>query len=309
MIKAVHDAAWERFAPFDSYRPTSKAREVAAGPHLKFLRLKGLWEEQSDLFHKALILFAEEYGFLGAFEEDYLQRPVLPEGTNLVAPEAMIDSQGRLIRFDPATKGKDLLKSILQSRGWRFPRNVVESEHSGIALPSEIAFSSQNPRLDSEGWPTEPRQLVPWEKIREYFGALLILDLASWKGVSVLCTREPLRRWTINLRFFPSGETPIEELTLGSDYGTSLNSYLQEVSPYALLGEDGDLERGWHCRSLLQAMYMMLFLDLTGGNNIRKCQSRGCPNYFRVGAQSKSKYCSLRHANRAFTRMKRGQEP
>jgi hypothetical protein len=53
----------------------------------------------------------------------------------------------------------------------------------------------------------------------------------------------------------------------------------------------------------------MLFLDLTGGNTIKKCKSRGCPNYFRVGSQSKSKYCSEQHASRASTRMGRGQEP
>jgi hypothetical protein len=88
-----------------------------------------------------------------------------------------------------------------------------------------------------------------------------------------------------------------------------LNQYLEGVSPRAFIGEDGNLERGWRYRSLLQAMHVMLFLDLTGGATIKKCQSRGRPNYFRVGPQGKSKYCSRRCANRASTRTGRGQEP
>ena len=43
----------------------------------------------------------------------------------------------------------------------------------------------------------------------------------------------------------------------------SFNSYLREVSPRVVTGEDGNLERGWSCRSLLRAMYVMLYLDLT----------------------------------------------
>lgn len=171
------------------------------------------------------------------------------------------------------------------------------------------SLTAKTPDRDSEMWPTKPRQLVPWGQIQEEFGALLILDLATFKGVSVLCTREPIRRWELGLRFFPSGDTPIDELILDPDYGTSLNSHLQEVSPYAFLGENGDLERGWHYRNLLQAMYVMLFSDLTGGRTIKKCESQGCPNYFRIGSQGKSKYCSGRCANRASTRLGRGQQP
>ena len=163
------------------------------------------------------------------------------------------------------------------------------------------------PDLSSEWRPIDPRQIVPWEEIREDFGALLILDPASWKGVSVLCTREPIQRWRIGLHFFPSVDTSAEELV--SDGDVSFNSYLQEVSPRVVLREDGNLERSWYCRSLLQAMYVMLYLDMTGGNNIKKCQSRGCLNYFRIGSQSNSRYCSQRCANRASTRMRRGQEP
>jgi hypothetical protein len=81
------------------------------------------------------------------------------------------------------------------------------------------------------------------------------------------------------------------------------------VSPRPFIGEDGNLERGWRCGSLLEAMGVMLFLDLTGGNTIKRCQSRGCLNYYRVGSQPQSKYCSDQCATRASTRLGRGQEP
>lgn len=80
------------------------------------------------------------------------------------------------------------------------------------------------------------------------------------------------------LRFFPSGDTPVENLI--SDKHISLNSHLQYVSPYVFVGEDGKLERGWRCDSLLQAMYLMFYLDRTGGNNIKKCQSRAAQTTF-----------------------------
>ncbi len=312
VIKTGPNARWQRFAPFDSYRPASRAREVRAGSHLTFLRLQGVSEQQPNLFHKALILFANQYGLLGALEEDYeLQRPVYPWEKMLTAPEAVIDDHGRLRRIDPATEGRELLLDLLEPRGWfhfykakGFPR---KRNYDSIAMPSEVKFNAKYPDRDSEWYPIEPRTLVPWEEIRKDFGALLVLDAHAWKGVSILSTREPLRRWEIPLLFFPSGDTPVEDLVGGE--GNSFNSYLQEVSPRAVIGEDGNLERGWRYRNLLQAMYVMLYSDLTGGHTIKKCQSRGCLNHFRLGPQAKSKYCSQRCANRASTRMRRGQEP
>jgi hypothetical protein len=135
----------------------------------------------------------------------------------------------------------------------------------------------------------------------------MILDEDSYLGVSVFCTREPLLRWKLLMYYFPTGNEPEEYLSSEDNY--TANWYLQEVSPRILLGKDGNLEPGWNCRTLLQAMSVMLYLDLTGENTIRKCQSRGCPNYFRVGSQNKSKYCSKRCGYRAATRMSRGQEP
>ncbi len=273
-----------------------------------FLKLKGLWERQEPIFSNALILFANQHGLLGAFEEDYLRDPIYPEGKMLVAPEAMIDGNGRLRGIDPATEGKDLLLDLLEPRGWLQSKGGREPSYAHIALPSELRFISKKPGRDSCGWPVrEPRQLVPWKEISKDFGGLLILDERTFQGMSVLCTREPLRRWTLGLRFFRSGDSPRELLV--DDYPTTLNSYLSETSPRTILGENGNLTRGWHYHSLLQAMHLMLYLDLTGGSTVKRCGSRGCSNYFRVGPQSESKYCTKTCANRASTRMQRGQEP
>jgi len=282
-----------------------------AGPHIVFLRLKELWQEQSDHFEKALILFAERYGLLGAFEEDYQQHPVFPIEQMLVAPEAVIDGEGKLRFVDPSTEGRKLLIDLLESKGWRISsERDLKAKHSVISMPSAIQFIAKQPDLDSFLWPSReaPRQLALWEEIRKDFGALLVLDEEAFKGVSVLCTREPLRRWTVSLQLFPSGDTLAEQLANDRSL-SSFNSYLEQAAPRAVLGKDGNLERGWTCGSLLQAMYVMLWLDLTGGSTIRKCLSRGCQNYFRMGPQSKSMYCPKRCANRASTRMKRGQEP
>jgi hypothetical protein len=309
-VEAAPNARWKRFTPFEAYRPTSKTREVQA-PHLMFLKLKSIWAVQPegrsypmDLAYKALIWFAKNYGFLGTLEEDYfLQSPVIPEGKTLIAPEAVIDDRGRLRRVDPATEGKELLRDLLAST-----RRYVRKEHSRITLPSEIKLISKTPNVNSKAQLNrEPRQLVPWEMVREDYRALMILDEESYTGVSVLCTREPISRWWRALYFFPSGET-LDDI-IRDESPNTLNFYLQGASPGVILGEAGNVERGWRCRNLLQAMYVMLYLDLTGDNAIRRCQSRGCPGYFHVGSQITTVYCSKKCANRASTRMGRGQEP
>jgi hypothetical protein len=327
-MNAASGATWERFKPFDYYRSTSKMRELKVGPHVTFLRLKDLLYFKSHLFPKALKLFTKEYGLLGLFEEDYSQRPITPGRKIFIAPEAMIDDQGKLQQVDPDTEGRDLLSSLLDARELARTLEILETPEerklylnrlsnersrrnpaadSLTALPSEVKFVRKV--YDVVGPPTP---LVPWETIQRDFGAFMILDKESFLGVSVLCTREPLSRWDLSLYNFPSGDEGVEFLAKNGNSASNpylLNTYLQEVSPRAVIGEDGNLERSWYCRSLIQAMHVMLYLDLTGGNTIRKCQSRGCPNYFRVGSQSKSIYCTPRCANRASTRMRRGQEP
>jgi hypothetical protein len=254
-------------------------------------------------------MFATNYGLLGVFEEEYVWPPIFPQGKIVIAPEAVIDSQGKLQEVDPDTEGRELVWWALAERGrylsdFLLPREIM---YSSIALPSEVQVIPNGPFIDNF-WPVVPhRQPVPWEVIKEDFGVLLVLDEESYIGVSVLCTREPLQRWRASLGSFPSGDMPVDQLV--SHSYNAFNWRLRQVSPYLRLGEDGKLKGGWRYRSLLQAMYILLWLDLTGDNTIKKCQSRRCPHYFRVGSQSKTKYCSERCANRASTRMKRGQEP
>jgi hypothetical protein len=65
----------------------------------------------------------------------------------------------------------------------------------------------------------------------------------------------------------------------------------------------------WPCDSLLSAMHLMLYLDLSGEGIIRKCNSHDCTTYFRAKPGSTAIHCSPQHANRASTRLARGQKP
>ena len=125
--------------------------------------------------------------------------------------------------------------------------------------------------------------------------------------MTLLSTREPIFWWEMELENFPSGER------LTAEYGYSLgviNSYIaKSVSPRGYLDEQGQSERGFRCPYLLKALYLMLYLDVTGGREIRRCKRSSCQTYYRAGPQSNSKYRSQRCANAASTRLGRGQEP
>jgi hypothetical protein len=177
-----------------------------------------------------------------------------------------------------------------------------------LALPHELKFLPKGLTAlrppDPLGESLEPDPAT-WEDVQAQYGCYVVLDEYARSGVSVLSTREPVFWWEVELENFPSGELlPAREVSAGA-----LNTHLSGVSPYAYLGEDGTLQRAWRCPSLLQAMYFMLYLDLTGGRSVRKCGSAGCGKYYLAGLHSRSKYCSARCANRASTRLGRGQEP
>jgi len=55
------------------------------------------------MYATAIEAFVSEYGLLGLFSRHFRQHPILPEGKFYVAPEAVIGSDGRLQRVDPAT--------------------------------------------------------------------------------------------------------------------------------------------------------------------------------------------------------------
>jgi hypothetical protein len=311
-LEAEPGAAWERATPAALYKPAGKNRDPEAGPHLTFLYLAGLLRDDSDLFEKAMTLFAKEVGLLGAIHETFLFPPVLPTDKLWAAPEAVVEADGALRRLDPETEGVELLLELLDKRGFfsagRLP--YVDEElnreraRSRVALPSEVTLLSKHP---TGPW-RDPHQLdvepVGWESAKESYGALLVLDEATSTRVSVLSTREPVADWKRHLLDFPVGEYRPEDRSLRR----SLNSCLTGVSPYSPEDEE-EYRRGWRCSSLLEAMHLMLWLDLTGGRSVRECGLRDCSNYFRVGSQSGTLYCSGKHASLASTRMNRGQEP
>jgi hypothetical protein len=243
---------------------------------------------------------------LGLFYKVY-SPPILPEGKIFVAPEGVIDKHGRLRRVDPMDRGVELLLDLLhreQAIEDEQEREMIHREL--VASPSELR-SAQNRYTGL--WPSDPSgqelstEQITWEEAKEGYGGVLVLDARSSSRVSVLCTKESSLGWDSKLKDFPAPHGRSKPLA------TYLNKELIGVSPYLHLSEDGEYERGWRCPSLLKAMYLMLWFDLTGGNAIRLCESRGCSNYFRVRSQSSTRYCSERHANLASTRMGRGQEP
>lgn len=273
----------------DSYRPTSMKRDPEAGAHLHFHKLA----DQRRLFDTGANLVANQYGLLGLFYE-YCSAPVAPPGKFWIAPNAVIEGgSGALRRVDPATEGRELLETFEGT-----------SLASSVALPEELSFypmdrlSSEIPGAATFGAPPSGRVLT-WEDVEEEYGVVVLLDKEASRGVSVVPTKERLTSWELECKNFP--HVPYEpEIVYG------LNERIAGVSPYTAVGDGGEFGRGWRCRSLLQAMYHMVYLDLTGGNKVRRCPRPDCQRYFRMGAQ-KSDYCSTRCTNWATSRRHRGQ--
>ncbi|MBX6764994.1 MAG: CGNR zinc finger domain-containing protein [Rubrobacteraceae bacterium] len=279
--------------PFDYYRPSeSGRREADAGPHLMFLRLKDISREKPHLLEKAIVLFAQRYGLLGLPGQEFLPEPVLQYGKRLIAPEAVVEG-GTLHVWDPATKGIDFLRKLKQEGKLPDPflNDLPEDLFlKYVALPKDL-------KLISPRRPQQSRKLVPWPELKKKYGAIL-----AWRadrGFFALHTREPLREWKAALEAFP---TPDDLLARSS-------VVLTGAHPLFETDEEGSLQPGWVCDSLLTAMHLMLFLDHSHGNRLIKCASRGCPNYFRTGPYSRARYCSQQCASRAATRLYRGQEP
>ena len=183
-----------------------------------------------------------------------------------------------------------------------------------FAYPSELLLHSR-----SYGVPwSDPNRLgidrVRWEDVKQQYGGLLVSDEDTAVRVSVLCTSEPLADWWLALMDFPfEEERPdkphLKELRPDNPYlKRYLNSRLTDIWSFSPEGEEG-LRWGWRS-SLLQAIHLMLWLDLIGGRFVRECGLHDCSNYFREGSQGdKTLYCSLKHTNLASTRSSLGQTP
>lgn len=318
-VRAAEDARWTRYEPFDAYSPPTGVRaDPSAGPHLSFLGLKEARREMRRdpmPFLRKLYSFANRYGHLGLFWEEYPAGPVLPYGKVFVAPEAIVDGRsGRLRLLDPGTEGKERLLA-LQDRldeekygpFFRSRRDAV-SETFGtdpIALPSElVCFLAIEEELPQPNGPS--RRGVPWSVVQEDYDALLVLDGRSFTGVSVLCRREYIPLWGFHIDTFPfpSGEQrafPVVhqdvEMLIPDSTDEYLLSKLQNalgggaVSPYPMIGQDGQMEQGWYCRNHLSALYLMVYLDKTGEAEYRKCQAPDCGRLFRAKPGSTRIYC------------------
>jgi hypothetical protein len=310
-LEAAPRATWRRVDPFETYKPTSRVRDPDAGPHFRFLN----WSKQPHrkrrrLADKAAKLFADEYGLLGLFQE-YCSAPVLPEGKPYVAPDAVIDASGRLRPVDPATEGKRRLEDLLHKRDGPHPETGEKMTfNSMMSLPKELRFYPTHSLADLPaaaviGGPLGGAVAISWEDATAEYGVRAVLDEHADRGVSFVSMRERLSLWDGELMNF-SAKLRSTERGLHFD---GINESLVGVSPYVSIGGDSTPERGWRCRSLLQAMYLMLYLDITGGQRIRRCNRSGCGTYYRLGPQTNSLYCSKKCTSRASTRLARGQEP
>lgn len=302
-VEAVPGVRWDRTDPFQSYRPVSKSRDPQAGAHVDFIKAKENWAIEGSA---AVFDFVNKHGLLGLFFERH-SGPILPNRKHWVAPNAVFTPENKLREVDPATEGKALLEQLLRQR---FARDHVSLDES-LALPSELNFMAKDsisffgpPQAVGEAFAPE---MVGWPEVGELFGCYVVLDKHSWPGVTIMSTREPVFWWQYELENFPSGES------LKAEHGFALDVISQRmagnVSPRGYVNEQGRAERGWRCPYLLKALYLMLYLDLTGGREIRRCEKSGCQEYYRAGPQSSSKYCSTKCANAASTRIGRGQTP
>jgi hypothetical protein len=315
-VRAAEGAQWYRYEPFAPYRTATGGRDALAGPHIPFMGLKEYLrkEPMGDWFEFlwGLNSFANEYGLLGLFWDEHPSGPVLPFGKEFVAPEALVDGQGRLRLLDPDTEGKELLVR-LQDRldksydtegyleGRRDSHQAAGTDP--VALPSElVVFPRVYGDLPSDGSDYRP---VPWDEAKQKYGALLVADGRSYTGVSVLCRSEPLSLWMWCLKWFPSpsGEHAEQIATAPDREKRPLDSsdeYLQvvlgmrmqgAVSPYPMVDEEGRLEQGWWCRNQLSALYLMVYLDKTADTDYRRCRAPGCGRLFRAGPNSTRVYC------------------
>jgi hypothetical protein len=299
----VSDAAtWSKVSPLRSYIPVSRQRDLQAGAHLHFHKLADLRRDR--LFDTAVLRFAEQHGLLGLFYE-YFSGPVLPPGTWLVSPNAIIEG-GEMRDMDPKAEGKERLDELLYKRRGPSKRTVerIRLTNRFLALPEELEFYPAGTyarySLSAEGFGGPPGgQVLTWEDVKVSYGVVALLDVDGDSGVSIVPTREPLLSWDLECKEFPS-------VPYGPQIAGALNARVAGVSPYTSVGEDGEFWRGWRCRSLLQAMYLMIYLDFTGGNKVRRCNRPDCLTYFRLGAHE-SDYCSPRCTSWATTRRSRNQ--
>jgi hypothetical protein len=330
-VEATPGAVWSRKDPFDAYSPVvDRARGGEAAPHTSFAKLAAmalnfaLTDEEEKKLHRMLNLFANRYGLLGLFLEEF-GAPLLPEREVgwfvRVAPDALIDGNGSLRDIDPATEGKRLQEELLRERFRRDyaargelhlwePQKLILTQKV-LILPGELRFEKRVVDFVRSGFSRpslfsrDPSRVLTYEDVQQRYGVRVVFDRRAGTGVSIVSTREPVGAWLDELRSFG------QPLSL-----RRLNRHLEGVNPRAVVGEDGRLASSWNCPSLLKALHLMRYLDAITGTKIQRCEAPGCYNYFRVGPRGRaSMYCpplpgqkQSRCASRASTAMHRDRQ-
>lgn len=296
IIEAEPEARWERREMVVSYDPNPKDQPPERGAHAWFLKLKTMKKDLGGryslgAFNDELKRFADRYGLLGLCQET-LSLPILPPRADLlacVAPDAMLDKDGRLRVIDPATEGKKRLEEFFCNRRGRSVKTSRKGRpffHSeSLVLPHELRFSTKGLTVFGRLSPPFESHRAPglsWEGLRNLYGVYAVLDEDAEMGVSIISTREPLIYWDTELDCFLSPPCVAE----------SFSGRLEGVTPHPVPAGDGKFRQGWRCPSLLKAMYAMLYVDAATDNELRKCQDPGCSEYFLVGKRDKArKYC------------------
>jgi len=307
-LQAVRGATWTRADPFAFYHSHPAKREIKAGPHSTFLELRKLFLGKDGRYIRAADVFADSYGLLGLFHHNY-SAPILPKHKRYISPEAVIEN-GRLEPVDPTSQGLELVaKAVNDSRppSWR---QFTKADHIIVALPEEVRFAAKDRFRypdDPSGRPLSPSKLESWDEARTGYEALFLFDPERRVKSSVLVRSESIFAWESVLLDFPV--PPLDTEERWPFWARILNEWLVDISPMLTFGEDGRLTPTLRCNTLLQAMYLMLWLDLIRGSELRECGCHDCASYYRVGPQTNSKYCSEKHAYRAAKRMQRGQIP
>jgi hypothetical protein len=242
---------------------------------------------------KKMAGFANKYGLLGLIHEWY-SAPILPAGKSFVLPGAAMTKSGKLRKFNNDAK------DIRETEGFARLQEAVRSHPdysdyvlhpAAVARPSDLKFALKRARTAEKPNPAgfEPYpELGAWAEVRERFGALMLLDSTSGPWARVLTTRELADAWLFALPAYsdmPARLSSLEKQALARN----LRNDLRGVSPFPSVGEDGEWTPGWMCPSLLQAMCLMLYYDLTGAVDIRRCEF--CGNYFRTREGSRRAYC------------------
>lgn len=295
-IKPIPGSREEKYNPFDAYYGAERAEE---GRSL-YLELVELDEKDP----RAIEEFCSRWGILGLFWQDQGVAEIVrtPFGGEHWLP---LDA-----RKDTVAETLGRIRAALEFRANfadKFDRTDLDPEDikilgkqaAGVDWANTIKWPEGLGWIWSDGWASSDQdegiRMASFDTLCEsveQFGRAV----AWFRSTYVLASR-----YTARLSH------PEEIAKLESN----LALYVNTVRPNPVF--HGDLQHGrwaweWHFPSLLAAAYMMLFLDLIGGRNLRFCADEACRKPF-VADRSDKLYCSPKCLNRAKQREWRRKDP